>query len=127
MNFRLRPLAAPQLGPERVEALRPERAEGAEPRVDLRQGSRVEGVEAAASVRAHGGEAALAQDLELHRHRRLADAERLRDDLDHVAGGPLALDQQLEDAPAHGVAEDVEGVHQPAWGASVGSGTAVYA
>ena len=46
------------------------------------------------------------------RHRGLGDAELGLDDFDDLAGAPLALGKQFEDAPPHRVAEDVEGVHQ---------------
>jgi hypothetical protein len=46
------------------------------------------------------------------RDRRLRDAELPLHDRGHVAGRPLALGQQLQQAPPHRVAQDVEGVHQ---------------
>src|ERR1044072_2948871 len=71
-------LAAPaQLGVERVEPLLPERAERAQPGVDLRQGRRVDRVEPATAVGADRGEAALTDHLELHRDGGLADPELL--------------------------------------------------
>ena len=52
-------------------------------------------------------------------HSGLADAEFAGDDIDNGAGGVLFGRQQLKDAAAHGVAEDVERVHQaPAGGPS---------
>ena len=102
---------AAQLGLECVEPLLPELAERRQPGVHLRQGCRVDRVEAAPAVGADRGEAALAQHLELHGHRRLPDPELPRDHLDHVAGRLLAAGQQLEDPAPDRVAEDVEGVH----------------
>src|SRR5690606_38451919 len=107
-----RALPAGDLGGERVEPRAPEAAEAVEPGVDLGQGARVDGVDEARSLGAHGREAVLAQDLELLRDGRLGDAELAGDDLDDLARGVLTFRQKLEDSPPNGIAEDVEGVHQ---------------
>jgi hypothetical protein len=46
------------------------------------------------------------------RDSRLRDAELGLDDPDNGARGVLAGGEQLQDAAAHGVAEDIEGVHR---------------
>ena len=66
--------------------------------------ARLHGVEARGAVGAHRGEAAVAQHLQVLRHRRLGDAELALDDLDEAARRRLAVGQQLEDAAAHRVA-----------------------
>ena len=105
------PPAARDLGVERVELRRPERAEGVEPGVDVAERPGVDGVEAARALGPHRREPGLAQDAEVLGDRGLGDAEFGPDDLRDRPGRALALGQQLEDAPADRVAEDVERVH----------------
>jgi hypothetical protein len=105
--------AAAELGAEGVEALVPEAAVALEPAVDLLQGRGVDGVQAPGAVGADGGEAVLAQDAQVLRHARLRDAELGLDDGTDGARGLLAVGEELEDAPADRVAEDVERVHGP--------------
>jgi hypothetical protein len=66
----------------------------------------VDGVEAALGVDADGGEAGIAQDSEVLGDGGLGDAEFAVDDVADGAGGLLAADEELEDAPADGVAQD---------------------
>ena len=107
-------LAAGDLGAEGVELLVPEHPELLDPGVDLLQAGRVDGVEPPGALGADGREAVVAQHLEVLAHRRLADPELVADPGRHVARAGLAGGEQLEDAAAYGVAEDVEGVHAQA-------------
>jgi hypothetical protein len=68
-----------------IEPLLPEGSETLEPGIDLRR---------------------------RHRDRPLADAELLRDHHHHVAGRVPARGEQLADASASRVAQDVEGAHR---------------
>ena len=102
---------AGEFGGEGIEVRLPEPAERIEPRVGDLEGRRVDGVEAASAVGAHGGESRLAQHAQVLRDRGLRDAELARDDLAEVAGAALAVREQLDDAPADRVSEDVERVH----------------
>src|SRR5690606_24219303 len=116
-------LSAPLLTPRDLRAQRhqlvgPVAAEVVEPGVDLLQWRGVERVEAARAFGADGGEARVAEDLQMLAHRGLADAELGGDDLDDFARGVLLHRQQFEDAAADGIAEDVEGVHHMPGGAS---------
>ena len=43
---------------------------------------------------------------------RLGDAELALDDGGNLPGRMLSVDEQFQDAPPHGVAEHLEGVHQ---------------
>src|SRR5690606_22453174 len=107
-----RALAAGDLGGERVEPDLPEAAEALDPLVDLLERGYIDGIDATRPFTAHVRKAALAQHLEVLRHRRLADAEFGLDHLDDLARRVLAFRQQFENAAANGIAEDVEGVHQ---------------
>ena len=104
------------LGGQRLESRHPHPPEPAEPCVELAQRLAFHGVEASGAVGAHRGEAAVAQHLQVLRHRRLGDAELALDHLDDAARRRFAVGEQLEDAPAHRVAQDVEGVHVAAGG-----------
>jgi hypothetical protein len=56
----------------------------------------------------------LTQDAQVLRDGWLRDALLALDDLDDVSRAQLcAAREQLQNAPSRGVAEDVEGVHQP--------------
>ena len=68
---------------------------------------------AAGAVGAHADETGIAENAQVLRHRRLGDPELVPHDPGDRARRQLIVDEQLEDAAAHGVAEDVEGVHQP--------------
>jgi len=103
--------AAAELGAEGVQALVPEAAVALEPAINLFEGRRVDGVQAPGTFRAHGGEAVLAQDTQMLRHARLGDAELSLHDRRDRTRGLLAIGEELEDAPADRVAEDVERMH----------------
>ena len=103
--------AAGYLGFERVQVGGPERAEVVEPGVDVAQRLRVDGVEPAGALGAHAREPRFAQDAEVLGHPRLRDAELGTDDLGDRARRVLTGREQLEDASADGIAEDVERVH----------------
>src|SRR5690606_40710194 len=96
---------------ERIEARPPEGAEAVEPLVHLAEGGGLHRVQPARTLRAHGGEAALSQHTQVLGDGRLRDAELALHHLDDLARRPLALRQQLEAAPSHGIAENVERMH----------------
>ena len=106
------PLAARELRGERVEALLPEPPELLEPRIDLVERRRVDGVEPPGAIRPDRREPAVAQDLEVLRDRRLRDPELGLDDGGDRPGGVLAFGEELQDPPPDRVAEDVERVHE---------------
>ena len=68
---------------------------------------------AARAVHAHRDEPGVAKHSQVLRHRRLGDAELTLHDRRDLTRGHLVGDEELEDAAAHRVAEDVEGVHHP--------------
>src|SRR5688572_20567397 len=107
----LRP-APGDLGGEGVKLVLPKAPKLIEPRVDRLERSRIDGVESAIPVRPNAGEARLAQHLEVLGDRRLGDPELAVHDLDDRARSPLAAREQLEDAAAHRIPEDVQRVHQ---------------
>ena len=107
--------AARELGLQGVEVRRPEAAEAVEPGVDVAQAVGVDRVQAAGAVGADRGEAGLAQDAQVGRDAGLGDAELALDDRADRARGLLAVGEQLEDAAADGIAEDVEGVRHAAY------------
>src|SRR3712207_242036 len=104
--------AAGHLGGHRVQVRRPEAPELPEPGVRLAQGGLLHRVEPARAVRPHGGEAVVAQHLEVLGDGGLGDAELGPDDLGEGAGGLLAVGEQFQDAPANGIAEHVERMHR---------------
>ena len=107
-----RATTAGQLGLECVEVGRPEATEPVEPGVDIAQSGRVNRVEATGAVGAGGGEAGFAQHAQVSGDTRLGDTELALDDGAHGSGGELAMvGEELEDAAADRVAENVEGVH----------------
>src|SRR4029079_15178493 len=97
----------------RVWALVPGGAEALEPAVQLAEGRGGEGIEAAGALRADGGEAAVAEHLQVLRDGRLRDAELCLDDRGDGPRRDLALREQLEDPAADRVTQDVERVHEP--------------
>ena len=104
--------AAGYLGCERVQVGGPERAEVVEPRVDVTQRPRVDGVEPTRALRAHCREPRFAQDAQVLGYRGLGDPELGSDDLGDRARGLLTGREKLENASADGIAEDVESVHK---------------
>ena len=65
------------------------------------------------AVHAHRDEPGVAKHSQVLRHRRLGDAELTLHDRRDLTRRHLVVDEELEDAAAHRVAEDVEGVHHP--------------
>ena len=104
--------AAGYLGGERVQVRGPERAELVEPGVDVAQRLRVYGVKPTGTLGAHSREPRLAQDAEVLGHRGLGDPELGSDGLGDRARRLLTAREQLENASADGIAEDVERVHK---------------
>src|SRR5262245_22023220 len=121
-NYRPLALAARDFSGKRFKAMGPEAPELVEPGVDLAQRARVYRVDAPRPVGAHGGEAALAQHLQVRRHRGLRDPELPLDDGDDITRAVLAAGEQLQDAAPDRIAQNVEGMHQPSL---VGSGSPV--
>lgn len=107
-------LAAPsdKLGAERVEPLAPEGTERVEPAIDLPQGTGLHCVEAARSLCPNPGEPAFTQDAQVLGDSRLADAELVCDDGHDLARRAFILKEELEDASADRIAEDVECMHR---------------
>src|SRR5262249_37047651 len=107
-----RTLPTRDFGCEGLEPRAPHPPERLQPHVSLGQRARVDGIDTARPLGTYRREPTLPQDLELLRHGRLRDPELPRDDLDDFAGGMLALDKELQDAPSNRIAEDVERIHQ---------------
>ena len=106
------PLAAGELGRERVEPLIPEPAELVEPVVELAERRRVDGVEPPRALGPDRREPAVAQNLEVLRHGRLRDPELRLDDGRDRPRSQLAVGEQLEDPSPDRVSQDVESVHE---------------
>jgi hypothetical protein len=102
---------AGKLGLQRVEVRRPELTEAVEPGVGIAQPGWIDRVQATRAFGAGGGEASFAEDAEVSRYARLGDAELTLDDGGDGARGEFAHGEELEDAAADGIAEDVERVH----------------
>src|SRR3954452_14145132 len=100
-----------ELVTERIQVRLPEAAEALQPRVDVTERHRVHRVQPARAVGAHLREPTLAQYAKVLRHGRLADAELVPDGRRAAARRPLAVGQQLEDAAADRLAQDVERMH----------------
>src|SRR3954463_9776105 len=116
-------LAACDLRRQRIELRLPEIPEPADPRVHRLEPAGIYRIEPSLRVRAHLCKAALAQHLEMLRHRRLGDAELGADRLHHFAGRHLSRTEQFEDATADGIGQDFEGVHQlPVPGCAISGG-----
>lgn len=96
---------------QRIEALAPLPVQVAQPALYAVKRCAIKGVEPAGAFRANVGEAALAQHTQLARDSRLRKPELRLHDIDDVAGAALAGRQQLENAPPHRIAQDVEGLH----------------
>jgi hypothetical protein len=104
-------LASGQLGAEGVEALFPEPAEPVQPRVDLAQRRGVDCVEPPGALGPYGREPAVAQHAQMLGDGGLGDPELGPYDVRDRPGGPFTVGQQFQNASAHRVAKDVEGVH----------------
>ena len=96
---------------ERIEALLPEAPEVAEPLVELPEWRRIHGVQPPRAVRPHPREPAVAEHPEVLGNSRLGDAELRLHDVRDRAGAQLASGEELQDATANRIAEDVECVH----------------
>jgi hypothetical protein len=105
------PSAARQLGRERVESRLPEPAVRPQPVVELAQRRGINGVEATIPVGADGGEPVRSKHPEVPGDRRLADAELSLDHRADRACHLLPVDEDVEDAAADRIAEDIERVH----------------
>lgn len=103
--------AARELGVEGGEGTAPEPLERREPGVGLPYAARIDGIQSPSAVRAHRRERLLSQDAQVLRNGRLGDAELILDDRAELAGGSLAVREDLENAPAYRISEDIERVH----------------
>ena len=65
------------------------------------------------AVDAHEHEPGVTKHSQVLGHRGLRDPELALHDRGDRTGRHLVVDEELEDAPAHRVPEDVEGVHHP--------------
>ncbi len=104
--------AARHLGGQRLEPWFPHPAEAPQPRLELVQRRGLHRIEPPGTVGTHRREAAVAQHLQVLRHRRLGDAELALNHLDNAARRHFPRGQHLEDAPPHRIAQHVEGVHR---------------
>jgi hypothetical protein len=105
--------AAPRhLGLQCVESPVPLTSQFSEPAFDAGQRFLIEGVEAAGALGADVGEAALAQDPKVAGDRGLGESELGPDDVDDRAGALFTRGQQLEDASADRISENLEGLHR---------------
>ena len=105
------PLSAGEFRLERVETLHEEGAEVAEPVIELTEWRGIDGIQPPCALRPDSREPALAEDLEVLRHRWLRDAELVLDDGRNRSRRQLAVCEQLEDPPPDWIAENVERVH----------------
>src|SRR5262245_57131981 len=96
---------------ERIHALLPDAPEAAEPLVDLPQGRRLHGVEPARALWPDLGEATVTQHAQVLRYGGLRDAEFLLDHGRDGARAQLAAGEELDDAPSHRIAQDIERMH----------------
>jgi hypothetical protein len=103
--------APSELGGKGVKTLVPEASKRTEPRVDLLQRCRIDGVEPPRTVGANGGEPGVAQDFQMLGHGWLRDPEFRLDDGGDRARRQLTIGEELEDPTADWVSEDVERVH----------------
>lgn len=90
---------------ERVEAAAPEPAVGREPPINLRQRLGPHPVPAPLALGAHAHKTGVAQDAQMLRHPRLADLEPV----DELPNGSFTVTEEIENAPALRLGEDVEG------------------
>jgi hypothetical protein len=104
--------ASGELSLQCVESLVPEPAKPVQPRVNLAQRPGLDGVEPASPLSPDRREPVLTQNAQMLGDSRLRQCEL---DPDHVrdrARGLLTVGEQLQNAPAHRVAEDIERVHE---------------
>src|SRR3954467_4380491 len=92
---------------------RPEPTEAGEPFVDVAQRLPVDGVKPTLAVGPHGGEAVVAQDLQVLGYCGLADIELVLDGRADDACRQFACCQQFENAPSDRITQYVESVHHP--------------
>jgi hypothetical protein len=90
---------------ERVQAAAPELSIGGKPPIHVGERLGPQPVEASLTLRTHADEAGVTQDAQVLRHPRLADLEPV----DQLSNGPFALAEEVKDAPALRLGEDVEG------------------
>src|SRR5947207_3375833 len=101
-------LAPGELGSQCVQPLVPE---ALQPPADVPQWLGPYRVEPARALGPDAGEAVVPQDAQVLRDGRLGDAELFPDHHGDRARAALAAGEQLQDAPADGIAQDVERVH----------------
>ncbi len=104
-------LPARHLCRQRFQLRRPEVAESIEPEMHAAHGLGAHGVDATRGIDAHSGETAFPKHLQMLRHGRLSHTELRLDDMRHVARGALAIGEQLQEASANRVSENLECVH----------------
>lgn len=90
---------------ERVQAAAPELSIGGEPPIHVGERLGPQPVEASLTVGTHADEAGVTEDAQVLRHPGLADLEPV----DQLSNGPFALAEEVKDAPALRLGEDVEG------------------
>ena len=105
------PLAASDFGSQRVQMWRPEATECAEPLVDIAERPSVHRIQPPLTIGPYRGEAVVPQYFQVLRHRRLSDRELVLNGRTDRTRCQLSVGQQLEDAPADRIAQDIESVH----------------
>lgn len=101
-------MGAGEVGFEVVELQRPEAPVAIEEAIELFEPVALQGVDAALAVGGDADEAGVAQHLQMTRHRRL---RQVRQRVDEIAGGPRALEQQVEQGATAGIGDGGKGVH----------------
>lgn len=118
-----RPFAARDFRGQRVQLRLPEGPELADPRIHRLKPRGIHRIEPSLRLRLDAGEAALAEHLQVLRHRRLGDSELGPDRLHHFARRHGAATDELKDAPADRIGEDFKDVRQlPAPGCAMSGG-----
>ena len=82
-------------------------ARGHQPVVQVGEPAGLQSVEPALAVGAHADQAGLAQQLQMLRHARLADCQRL----DQIAGRPLSAPENVQNAPTVRLSQGFERAH----------------
>src|SRR5262245_18692686 len=105
------PFTPRDLGRERVQMRRPEATERIEPLIDVTQCTAVDRVQAVLPFGADCRKPVISQHFQMLRHRRLRDRELVLHDGADRPGRYLAVGEQLQDATAHWITQNVERVH----------------
>src|SRR5262249_44832412 len=105
------PFAPRDLCRERVQLRLPKTPELADPGIHRLKSRNIHRIEPSLRLRPDPGEAALPQDLEVLRHRRLRNPELASYRRYHLPRGHFPPAKQFEDTAAHRIGQDVKDVH----------------